>query len=101
MISETLRKHPSVPATWRVVTKPYVIPGTSVHLDVGMTILIPVYGLHHDPKYFPDPEVFNPENFNDEVKAKRPYHSYLPFGDGPRNCIGKTEMYFIRNKHSQ
>jgi len=98
VISETLRKHPPVPGPGRVVTKPYVIPGTSVNLDVGVTILIPICGLHHDPKYFPDPEVFNPENFNDEVKAKRPNHSYLPFGDGPRNCIGKTEMLFIGNR---
>lgn len=88
VVNETLRKHPPAPTTVRVVTKPYVFPGTSVQLDVGMTILIPIYGLHHDPKYFPDPEVFNPENFNDELKANRPNHSYLPFGDGPRNCIG-------------
>jgi len=70
-----------------------------VHLDVGMIILIPIYALHHDPKYFPHPEVFNLENFNDELNAKRPNHSYLPFGDGPRNCIGKTELRFIRNRH--
>ena len=99
MISETLRKHPPLPVVTRVVTRPYVIPGTSVHLDVGMIILIPIYALHHDPKYFPHPEVFNLENFNDELNAKRPNHSYLPFGDGPRNCIGKTELRFIRNRH--
>lgn len=88
VVDETLRKHPPAPVTRRVVTKPYVIPGTSVHLDVGVKILIPIYGLHHDPKYFPEPEVFNPENFSDEIKAMRPNHAYLPFGDGPRNCIG-------------
>jgi cytochrome P450 family 6 len=99
LISETLRKHPPGPGLGRVVTKPYVIPGTSVHLDVGMMILIPLCGLHLDPKYFPDPEVFSPENFNVEIKAKRPNHSFLPFGDGPRNCICKTEMRFFRNRH--
>jgi len=99
LISEILRKHPPVPGPGHVVTKPCVIPGTSVHLDVGMMILIPICGLHHDPKYFSDPEIFNPENFNDEIKAKRPNHSYLPFGDGPRNCIGKTETRFIENRH--
>jgi cytochrome P450 family 6 len=92
LISETLRKHPPAPATGRVVTKPYVIPGTSVRLDVGVKIIIPIYGLHHDPKYFHAAEVFNPENFSDEIKATRPNYSYLPFGDGPRNCIGKGEM---------
>jgi cytochrome P450 family 6 len=77
-----------------VVTKPYVIPGTSVHLDVGMKIMIPVYGLHRDPQYFPEPEVFNPVNFSDARKASRPHHAYLPFGDGPRNCIGNTKIHF-------
>lgn len=71
-----------------MVTKPYLIPGTSVHLDVGMKVMIPVYGLHNDPKYFPEPEIFDPENFSDEGKARRPHNTYLSFGDGPRNCIG-------------
>jgi cytochrome P450 family 6 len=99
LISETLRKHPPSPTPGHVVTKPYVIPGTSVHLDVGMMILIPIYGLHHDPKYFPTPEVFNPENFNEEVQSKRPNHSYLPFGEGPRSCIGKTDISFITTRY--
>jgi cytochrome P450 family 6 len=95
LISETLRKYPPIPALLRVVTKPYVIPGTSVHLDVGMKVLIPVYGLHHDPKYFAEPEIFNPENFSDERKAKRPRHAYLPFGDGLRICIGDSRIHFL------
>lgn len=41
-----------------------------------------------DPEYYPDPEKFNPENFRPENKAKRHSMTFLPFGDGPRNCVG-------------
>ena len=75
-----------------MVTKPYQIPGSSLKLPVGQRVHIPVYGLHHDPKYFPKPECFNPENFSREAKAARPHYTYLPFGEGPRNCIGKQRF---------
>ena len=89
LLAETLRKYPPLGFLSRVVTKPYVLPGTSVKLDIGQKILISVYGLHHDAKYYPDPERFNPENFSNEAKAARPHYTYLPFGEGPRNCIGE------------
>ncbi|KAJ9579607.1 hypothetical protein L9F63_004686, partial [Diploptera punctata] len=88
VVDETLRKYPAGSTLGRVVTKPYQIPGSSLKLDVGDKVQISVYALHHDPKYFPHPERFNPDNFTPEAKAKRPNYTYLPFGDGPRNCIG-------------
>jgi hypothetical protein len=51
--------------------------------------MIPIYALHHDPNYYPDPEVFDPERFTDENKNSRPLGTFIPFGDGPRICIGK------------
>ncbi|CAD7083929.1 unnamed protein product [Hermetia illucens] len=45
-------------------------------------------GLHYDPEYWPDPDKFDPERFNDENRQKIKPFSYLPFGIGPRNCIG-------------
>jgi len=63
-------------------------------------IMIPIYSLHHDPKYFKDPEVFDPERFSPEENAKRPKGTYLPFGDGPRICIGmpvKRKRFKLRN----
>lgn len=50
---------------------------------------IPIWSLHRDPKYYDDPEKFDPERFYDENKHKIKPYTYLPFGIGPRNCIGK------------
>jgi cytochrome P450 len=60
----------------------YVIPA-------GSSILMSQYLMHHDPRYFPEPERFDPERWNPQEKAKRPRFSYFPFGGGPRSCIGE------------
>ncbi|XP_075214605.1 cytochrome P450 6j1-like isoform X2 [Lycorma delicatula] len=60
----------------------------STEIEPGTSILIPVYALHHDPEYFPNSENFNPENFSEENKKKRHKFAYLPFGQGPRICLG-------------
>ncbi|XP_030745866.1 probable cytochrome P450 6a17 isoform X2 [Sitophilus oryzae] len=88
VIDETLRKFPPVPVIPRVCSKDYQIPGTDVVIEKGVRVQIPVWGLHKDPDYYPNPEVFNPENFSEENKAKRPDFTFLPFGEGPRMCIG-------------
>lgn len=53
-------------------------------------MFINVWGLHRDPKYYPDPDKFDPDRFEPENVAKRPDFTFLPFGEGPRMCIGKT-----------
>ncbi|XP_069672102.1 probable cytochrome P450 6a14 [Periplaneta americana] len=88
VVSETLRKYPPVPILNRECTKTYHIPGTDIVLNEGDLTVIPVLGLHHDPKYYPNPERFDPERFSEEEKAKRHHYAYLPFGEGPRICIG-------------
>lgn len=82
--------HPPVPVLFRVCTKKYTIPGSNITLNGGDKVIIPTYSLHNDPKYYPNPEKFDPERFNEENEDSRPHGTFLPFGDGPRICIGKN-----------
>uniref|UniRef100_A0AAT9UTS1 Cytochrome P450 6DD3 n=1 Tax=Maconellicoccus hirsutus TaxID=177089 RepID=A0AAT9UTS1_MACHI len=86
---ETMRKYPPVQALARICTKSYQLPETSTTIDKGTAVLIPVYALHHDEKYFANPEKFEPQRFSKKNINQRPFGVYLPFGDGPRICIGK------------
>nr|CAD7444537.1 unnamed protein product [Timema bartmani] len=88
VVDETLRKYPPVPNLDRECTKKFTFSGTNHVIEKGINLIIPVYALHHDPKYFPDPELFNPDRFTEEAKRTRHHYSYLPFGEGPRICIG-------------
>lgn len=66
----------------------YKIPETEIFLKKGEKIVIPTYSLHHDPEYYPNPEKFNPDRFLPEEVQKRNQYTYMPFGEGPRACIG-------------
>ncbi|GBM87523.1 Cytochrome P450 3A11 [Araneus ventricosus] len=88
VISETLRIFPPAVRLERYSDAEYKLPGLGLTVPKGMCINIPVYSLHRDPKHFPDPERFDPDRFTAEEKAKREPFTYLPFGAGPRNCIG-------------
>jgi cytochrome P450 family 6 len=87
--TETLRKYPPVPFLTRECTKRYTVPGTDVTIEKGTLVVIPVIGFHKDQKYYPNPEKFEPDRFSQEMKNQRPHFTYLPFGEGPRICIGK------------
>lgn len=91
--SETLRKYPPAPLLSRRCGYAYRIPGTDVELPEGMRVVIPIYGLHHDPAYYPQPEIFDPQRFAEKNKNSRPAYTFLPFGEGPRNCIGKRFFF--------
>jgi len=75
----------------RMCTKETNLPTTDIHLPKGTLITIPVFGLHRDPSIYPNPDKFDPERFNSDVVATRHPYAYLPFGEGPRNCIGKNK----------
>lgn len=88
--AETLRKWPPAVAMDRVCTSPYTmkVDGKTHKFNVGDIIWVPVFGIHRDERYYPDPEKFDPERFNEENKRNIHPETYLPFGVGPRNCIG-------------
>ncbi|XP_011638707.1 cytochrome P450 9e2-like [Pogonomyrmex barbatus] len=93
VVSEALRKYSPVVILDRVCTKKYELPPAqpgckSLTIEPGTIIMYPGYSLQRDPTYFPNPEKFDPERFSDENKDKIVPYSYLPFGLGPRKCIG-------------
>lgn len=88
--SEAMRMYPSVGFLIRkCVTPNYTIPEVGVTIDDGVVVMIPVQALHNDEQYFKEPEKFIPERFSNENKKNIPKFAYLPFGEGPRACVGK------------
>ncbi|XP_052023977.1 cytochrome P450 3A11-like [Apodemus sylvaticus] len=86
VLSETLRLYPIASRLERVSKKDVEING--VFIPKGSTVMIPSYALQHDPQLWPQPEEFRPERFSKENKGSIDPYVYLPFGNGPRNCIG-------------
>ncbi|CAH2107110.1 unnamed protein product [Euphydryas editha] len=86
-LDETLRLYPVLGVLTREVSEDYTLP-TGLRLEKGTRIHIPVYHLHHNPEYFPEPEQFRPERFCGEEKKNIKACTYMPFGEGPRICIG-------------
>ncbi|XP_055619250.1 cytochrome P450 9e2-like [Toxorhynchites rutilus septentrionalis] len=111
VVSESLRLWSPAPAIDRLCVRDYVLDdgeGLKFTIDKGTCVWFPAHGLHHDPRYYPNPEKFEPERFNDENKKKVHLATYMPFGIGPRNCIGsrfalmevKTVIYHLLLKFS-
>uniref|UniRef100_A0A1A9WGR6 Cytochrome P450 n=1 Tax=Glossina brevipalpis TaxID=37001 RepID=A0A1A9WGR6_9MUSC len=89
VLNETLRKHSIAPHLNRICVKDYRLPNSEMILEKGLNIIIPIDAIHNDPEYFEEPEKFNPDRFSSTSMAtKHPAFSFLPFGEGPRNCIG-------------
>ncbi|KAH8311562.1 hypothetical protein KR044_006913 [Drosophila immigrans] len=90
VVSEVLRKWPAAIAVDRECNKDitYEVDGKKVEIKKGDAIWLPTCGFHRDPKYFENPEKFDPERFSEENKDKIQPFTYYPFGIGPRNCIG-------------
>jgi len=57
-------------------------------LPAGTTVAMSIYGMHRNPKVFPEPETFKPERFLPEQSEGRHPNAFIPFSAGPRNCIG-------------
>ncbi|KAJ8937029.1 hypothetical protein NQ314_012112 [Rhamnusium bicolor] len=86
---ETLRKYPVLPFLDRRCNADYQISGTNIVIEKGMPVYIPMLGLHYDEQYFPEPDKYKPERFSDKNAYNGDGLYYLPFGEGPRICIGE------------
>ncbi len=86
VIQETMRLYPPIWGLMRTAAKPDEIDGKEI--KAGDRIMMFAYGVHHNPKYWEDPEDFKPERFMGDAVKKRVPYTYIPFGGGKRSCIG-------------
>ncbi|CAG9576950.1 unnamed protein product [Danaus chrysippus] len=86
---EGMRIFPSLGFLIRQCAKPYTFEDLGLTIDEGVKIIIPLQALHNDPKYFDNPSEFRPERFDPENFDSSNRFVYLPFGEGPRACIGE------------
>ncbi|CAG2170307.1 unnamed protein product [Oppiella nova] len=101
LISETLRHSPQILRlkreamevdpeldVWSVYMEDVMLGNTGVMIEKGVIVEIPVYAIHNDPEYYPDPFTFNPDRFMPENRYNIQPYTYLPFGSGRLHCIG-------------
>jgi cytochrome P450 len=93
VLSEAIRLYPPV---WIVARRnPTVWSVGNYRFPPGSFIFISQYLMQHDPRFFPDPECFDPDRWTPEAAAQRPKYSYFPFGGGPRQCIGEGFAWIV------
>lgn len=86
VVSEAMRLYPPVWMLSRLARDADVVDGYPV--PARADVLICPYTLHRHPAFWPEPERFDPERFDPEVTTDRPRYAYVPFGAGPRFCVG-------------
>ncbi|KAG5673195.1 hypothetical protein PVAND_003262 [Polypedilum vanderplanki] len=90
VVSEALRLWPPMSTTNRICNENCEIQideGHKIAFDKGDQLIIPIYAIHCDEKFFENPKVFNPHRFDDENRVKIHSNSFMPFGNGKRSCI--------------
>ncbi len=88
LIRESMRLYPPAWIVGRRALADYPIGDYT--LPARSIVLMSQYVMHRDPRYFPDPDRFDPERWTPEFKASLPRYAYFPFGGGPRQCIGEN-----------
>lgn len=88
IVHEAMRKYPAAPFYLRRCPERYQLPDSNVVIEEGFNFVVSSLGLHRDPEYFPDPDRFDPDRFSEENRSKIWDYTYMPFGSGPRICIG-------------
>ncbi|MFB6346969.1 MAG: cytochrome P450, partial [bacterium] len=86
VLDETLRLYPAAWVGARRTREPFEVYGEVIPEDTGIAYTSAV--THRMPEYYDDPEMFDPSRFEPDRKRNRPAGAYVPFGRGPRTCIG-------------
>jgi cytochrome P450 len=87
ILAEALRLYPPAWAVGRMVKNSFELGG--IEIPAKSICLLSPYLMHHDARWFPEPEKFDPERWTPEAREARPKFSYYPFGGGTRVCIGE------------
>jgi cytochrome P450 len=87
-LSETMRLYPPTWIFVRVPLQPDVLP-TGTYIPAGTKLYLSPYVSHRLPRYFPDPDRFDPDRFAEPVQSTRPRLAYYPFSAGQRVCLGQ------------
>ncbi|CAG2176687.1 unnamed protein product, partial [Oppiella nova] len=87
-IAETLRLYNPIPIINRHASQEYTLGDTGLTIPKGMNVFFDAYTIHHSPEYYPNPERWDPERFMPENRDQLTPYTYMPFGTGPRNCVG-------------
>lgn len=97
---ESLRRYPPFPNLTKICTRECTLPkategASDLTVEVGTPAIIPIYSIQNNEKYFPNPEKFDPERFLGSNKESVVKYSYVPFGEGPRICLGGYNYNFM------
>ena len=87
VFAETLRLRPTVPIIFRRVVEPLELGG--YRIPRRAVVVLSQYVTHRDPRFYEEPERFDPRRWLPEARAARPRFAFFPFGGGPRVCIGE------------
>ncbi len=88
VVNETLRLYPSAPITSRTTCKTMELGGVTI--PAGSVIILPIYAVHHHRGLWEQPNVFDPARFEPDRARARHRYAFMPFGVGPRICIGSA-----------
>jgi cytochrome P450 len=88
VLCEAMRLYPP---TWRLVRRALKdFPIGAQCIPAGALVVVCQYTMHRDPRFFPEPELFDPDRWTHEARTARPAYSFFPFGGGPRRCLGES-----------
>ncbi|MFK0164318.1 cytochrome P450 [Rhizobium sp. NPDC090279] len=86
VFSEAMRLYPPAPIISRAVVRDFTIGAYTI--PAGTIIYVPIYAVHHHADLWEDPQIFDPDRFEPEAAKNRHRYAFMPFGAGPRVCIG-------------